>query len=641
MSAEELSGLIRSWADGGYYNEGAGREDLFDKVREECGVFGVFGIPDAAALTYYGLHALQHRGEESCGICTVESERPFESFRAHRGMGLVKEVFTKEVLDGLRGDRAIGHVRYSTAGSSALANAQPLVFKYRDGDLAVATNGNLVNAPEIRAELEAAGSIFQTTSDTEVIAHLIARSPLDFVGAVKEALRRVVGGFAFLIMTNNRLIAASDPNGLRPLCMGRLSGGYVFASETCALETVGAEFVRDIYPGEMLILGEGEEIRIERFAPLERRAVCAMEYIYFARPDSDVAGINLHAARKRMGSRLAIESFVDADVVTGVPDSSISAAIGYAEQTGIPYELGLIKNKYTGRTFIQPSQELRERGVKMKLSAVRRVVEGKRVVMIDDSIVRGTTSRRIVNLLREAGAVEVHVRITSPPFANPCFYGIDTPDRKDLIAAQMSVEEIRKAINADSLQFLSKEGFIEAVMGRVGAAGAIGGGVAVGAGVGAGAAGGVGVAGGSVAGYGAGSVGVAGGIGGAGGVGAGAAGGVGVAGGIGGAGGVGSGAAGGVGVAGGIGGAGGVGAGAAGRAGSAGVGAGATGGSVAGLAGRRFDPSVLDLKGLEAAGLSPAEFEAALRINGGMCMACFDNDYPTRIDFGKPSRTCG
>jgi len=606
MSAEELSGLIRSWADGGYYNEGAGREDLFDKVREECGVFGVFGIPDAAALTYYGLHALQHRGEESCGICTVESERPFESFRAHRGMGLVKEVFTKEVLDGLRGDRAIGHVRYSTAGSSALANAQPLVFKYRDGDLAVATNGNLVNAPEIRAELEAAGSIFQTTSDTEVIAHLIARSPLDFVGAVKEALRRVVGGFAFLIMTNNRLIAASDPNGLRPLCMGRLSGGYVFASETCALETVGAEFVRDIYPGEMLILGEGDEIRIERFAPLERRAVCAMEYIYFARPDSDVAGINLHAARKRMGSRLAIESFVDADVVTGVPDSSISAAIGYAEQTGIPYELGLIKNKYTGRTFIQPSQELRERGVKMKLSAVRRVVEGKRVVMIDDSIVRGTTSRRIVNLLREAGAVEVHVRITSPPFANPCFYGIDTPDRKDLIAAQMSVEEIRKAINADSLQFLSKEGFIEAVMGRVGAAGAIGAGVAVGAGVGLGAAGGVGVAGG-----------------------------------IGGAGGVGAGAAGGVGVAGGIGGAGGVGAGAAGRAGSAGVGAGATGGSVAGLAGRRFDPSVLDLKGLEAAGLSPAEFEAALRINGGMCMACFDNDYPTRIDFGKPSRTCG
>ncbi|OUM94400.1 MAG: amidophosphoribosyltransferase [Thermobacillus sp. ZCTH02-B1] len=585
MSAEELSELVRSWTEDGYYNEGAGREDLFDKVREECGVFGVFGIPDAAALTYYGLHALQHRGEESCGICTVDSARPYESFAAHRGMGLVKEVFTKEALDGLRGDRAIGHVRYSTSGASSPENAQPLVFKYRDGDLAVATNGNLVNAPEIRAELEAAGSIFQTTSDTEVIAHLIARSPLDFVGAVKAALQRVVGGFAFLIMTNTRLIAASDPNGLRPLCMGRLSGGYVFASETCALEAVGAEFVRDIFPGEMLILGEGKDIRVERFAPLKRRALCAMEYIYFARPDSDVAGINLHAARKRMGSRLAIESFVDADVVTGVPDSSISAAIGYAEQTGIPYELGLIKNKYTGRTFIQPSQELRERGVKMKLSAVRRVVEGKRVVMIDDSIVRGTTSRRIVNLLREAGAREVHVRITSPPFANPCFYGIDTPDRKDLIAAQMSVEEIRKAINADSLVFLSKEGFIEAVLGLP--AGALGAGVPVGAGVGAGAAAGGYAASGSSAGSAA----------------------------------AGSGrfAAGGP------------------SAGTGARGAGVYGAGASG-AGFRLDPAML--KGLREAGLTPEEFEAALAINGGLCMACFDNDYPTRIDFAKPSRTC-
>jgi len=662
MSAEELNGLVRSWADGGYYNEGIGRDDLFDKVREECGVFGVFGIPDAAALTYYGLHALQHRGEESCGICTVDSARPYESFAAHRGMGLVKEVFTKEALDGLRGDRAIGHVRYSTAGSSALANAQPLVFKYRDGDLAVATNGNLVNAPEIRAELEAAGSIFQTTSDTEVIAHLIARSPLDFVGAAKTALQRVVGGFAFLILTNDRLIAASDPNGLRPLCMGRLGGGYVFASETCALETVGAEFVRDIYPGEMLILGEGDEIRIERFAPLKRRAVCAMEYIYFARPDSDVAGINLHAARKRMGSRLALESFVDADVVTGVPDSSISAAIGYAEQTGIPYELGLIKNKYTGRTFIQPSQELRERGVKMKLSAVRRVVEGKRVVMIDDSIVRGTTSRRIVNLLREAGAVEVHVRITSPPFANPCFYGIDTPDRKDLIASEKTVEEIRQAINADSLEFLSKEGFIEAVMGRVGAGAAVpvGAGVGVDAGIGAvgnvagtggvSLSGGVGTAagGGGIGGRLAvvgGSVTVAGGAAGTGG--AGASGTVGVGVGTGNAGGVGGGAAGGAGVgaagiAGGAGGAGGAdGAGGAGAGGDGVIRAVGTGGVGVGRAGWRFDPSVLDLKGLQAAGLSPEEFEAALRINGGMCMACFDNDYPTPIDFGKPSRTCG
>jgi amidophosphoribosyltransferase len=465
--SDEVKQLAELWTSrGGHYNEGIGRDDIFDKLKEECGVFGVYGIPDAASLSYYGLHALQHRGEESCGIATVDSDKP-GSFAYHRGMGLVKEVFTKDQLDVLKGDRSIGHVRYSTSGGSGLANAQPLVFKYRDGDLAVATNGNLVNAPEIRRELEAAGSIFQTTSDTEVIAHLIARSPKDFVEAARDALQRVIGGFAFLIMTNDKLLVASDPHGLRPLCMGRLEGGYVFASETCALETIGAEYERDIQPGELLVFEKGE-LRIERFAPLERRATCAMEYIYFARPDSDINGINLHSARKRMGSRLAIESFADADVVTGVPDSSISAAIGYAEQTGIPYELGLIKNKYTGRTFIQPSQELREKGVKMKLSAVRKVVEGKRVVMIDDSIVRGTTSRRIVNLLREAGATEVHVKITSPPFANPCYYGIDTPDRKELIASSMTIEEIRKAINADSLSFLSNDGFIDAVGGNDG-----------------------------------------------------------------------------------------------------------------------------------------------------------------------------
>jgi amidophosphoribosyltransferase len=452
----------RLWS-GDYYNEGDG-EGLLDKLKEECGVFGVFGHPDAATLAYYGLHALQHRGEESAGICTSEGG----AFRYHRGMGLVKEVFDRARLDSLTGDRAIGHVRYSTAGESKLANAQPLVFKYRDGDLAVATNGNLVNAHVIRRELEAQGSIFQTTSDTEVIAHLIARSPKDLVDAVKDAFARLIGGYAFLIMTNDRLLAATDPHGFRPLVMGRLGRAVIFASETCALETIGAEYVRDIQPGELLVLDQGG-LREERYAPLERRAVCAMEYIYFARPDSDIGGINLHAARKRMGRQLAMESFVDADVVTGVPDSSISAAIGYAEQTGISYELGLIKNKYTGRTFIQPSQELRERGVKMKLSAVRKVVEGKRVVMIDDSIVRGTTSLRIVNLLREAGAAEVHVRITSPPFANPCFYGIDTPDRRDLIASNKTVEEIRRAINADSLYFLSQQGLVDAIGGQEGA----------------------------------------------------------------------------------------------------------------------------------------------------------------------------
>ncbi|MFC5702457.1 amidophosphoribosyltransferase [Cohnella faecalis] len=453
----------RLWT-GDYYNEGNGRDDIFDKLKEECGVFGVFGHPDAASLSYYGLHALQHRGEESCGICTSNEGE----FHYHRGMGLVKEVFDRDRLVSLTGTNAIGHVRYSTAGASKLANAQPLVFKYREGDLAVCTNGNLVNEPIIRRELEESGSIFQTTSDTEVIAHLIARSPKPLVEAVREAFSRLVGGFAFLIMTKDKLIAACDPNGLRPMVMGRLGNAYIFSSETCAFETIGAEYVRDVQPGELLVLDK-DGLHEDRYASENnQRAVCAMEYIYFARPDSDIGTINLHTSRKRMGRQLAVESFVDADIVTGVPDSSISAAIGYAEQTGIPYELGLIKNKYTGRTFIQPSQELREKGVKMKLSAVRKVVEGKRVVMIDDSIVRGTTSLRIVNLLREAGALEVHVRITSPPFANPCYYGIDTPDRRDLIASSKTVEEIRKAINADSLYFLSDQGLIDSVGGHDG-----------------------------------------------------------------------------------------------------------------------------------------------------------------------------
>lgn len=457
MSDEIIS--ERLWT-GDYYNEGTGRSDIFDTLKEECGVFGVFGHPEAASLSYYGLHALQHRGEESAGICVADGT----NFNYHRGMGLVKEVFDRDKLLSLYGDRSIGHVRYSTSGDSGLMNAQPLVFKYRDGDLAVATNGNIVNAPQIRKELEQMGSIFQTTSDTEVIAHLIARSPKDFVEAAKDALRQLVGGFAFLLLTNDKLIVASDPNGLRPLTMGRLGDAYLFSSETCAFEVVGAESVRDIQPGEILVL-DANGLQEDRYTDPGRKALCSMEYIYFSRPDSDLNGSNQHAARKRMGQVMAQESFVDADVVTGVPDSSISAAIGYAEQTGIPYELGLIKNKYTGRTFIQPSQELREQGVKMKLSAVRRVVEGKRVVMIDDSIVRGTTSRRIVNLLKEAGATEVHVRITSPPFKNPCFYGIDTPSRTELIASSKSIEEICREINADSLEFLSPEGLIQAVAG--------------------------------------------------------------------------------------------------------------------------------------------------------------------------------
>ncbi len=429
-----------------------------DKLNEECGIFAVYGHPNAAQLTYYGLHALQHRGQESAGIVTTDGR----FFRVHRGEGLVNEVFQNKTIAKLTGDVAIGHVRYA-AGGSGLANAQPLVFNYVDGELAIATNGNLVNGSKLRRELEKTGSILQTSTDTEVIAHFIARSQKEtLVERVKEALHYVVGAYALLILTNDELIVALDPHSLRPLSMGMLGDAYIFSSETCAFDTVGAEFLRDIEPGEMLVLNR-EGLQTTSFAQPERRSICSFEYIYFARPDSDISGINVHAARKRMGRRLFAEAPVEADVVTGVPDSSISAAIGFAETAGIPYELGLIKNRYVGRTFIQPTQELREQGVKMKLSAVRKVVEGKRVVMVDDSIVRGTTSRRIVNLLREAGAVEVHVRISSPPVNNPCFYGIDTADRDQLVAANHTVEEIRKLINADSLAFLSIEGMLEAI----------------------------------------------------------------------------------------------------------------------------------------------------------------------------------
>ncbi|PWA13160.1 amidophosphoribosyltransferase [Pueribacillus theae] len=449
-----------NWS-GDYYNEGMNaKNSIFDKLGEECGVFGVWGHPDAAQLCYYGLHALQHRGQESAGICTNNQGE----FHYSRGMGLVKEVFNESNLHDLTGHSAIGHVRYSTAGESKLANAQPLIFKYREGDLAIATNGNIVNALEIKSRLEKSGSIFQTSSDTEVLAHLISRSKHDdIVEAVKDALSQLVGAFAFLILTNDKLIAASDPNGIRPFTIAQLGSAYLFASETCAFDVVGATYLRDVLPGELLVLDRKNVMCKDSFAKPSRHAICAMEYVYFARPDSDINGINIHSARKRMGKKLAKESFISADIVTGVPDSSISAAIGFAEQTGIPYEIGLIKNRYIGRTFIQPSQELREQGVKMKLSAVRKVVEGKRVVLIDDSIVRGTTSLRIVNLLREAGATEVHVRISSPPFINPCFYGIDTPERKDLIAATLTLEEMCRKINADSLYFLSKTGMLESI----------------------------------------------------------------------------------------------------------------------------------------------------------------------------------
>ncbi|WP_226683068.1 amidophosphoribosyltransferase [Sutcliffiella horikoshii] len=429
-------------------------------LNEECGVFGIWGHPEASQITYYGLHSLQHRGQEGAGIVSTDGEK----LVAVKGEGLVNEVFGNGRLQELgAGKAAIGHVRYATAGGGGYENVQPLLFHSQSGSLALAHNGNLVNANALKHQLETMGSILQTTSDTEVLAHLIKRSGYTLLkDRVKNALSMLKGAYAFLIMTETEMMVALDPNGLRPLSLGKLNDAYVVASETCAFDVVGAEFIRDIEPGELLIIDNGG-LHSERFTLHTQRAMCSMEYIYFSRPDSNIDGINVHTARKSLGKQLAMESAVEADVVTGVPDSSISAAIGYAELSGIPYELGLIKNRYVGRTFIQPSQSLREQGVKMKLSPVRGVVEGKRVVMVDDSIVRGTTSRRIVRMLREAGATEVHVRISSPPIKNPCFYGIDTSTHEELIASSHSVEEMREIIGADSLAFLSPGGLVEAI----------------------------------------------------------------------------------------------------------------------------------------------------------------------------------
>lgn len=428
-------------------------------LNEECGVFGIWGHPDAAQITYYGLHSLQHRGQEGAGIVVTDGEK----LKGYKGLGLVTEVFNNGQLKNLKGHAAIGHVRYSTAGGGGYENVQPLLFHSQNGGLAIAHNGNLVNANALKHQLEHQGSIFQTTSDTEVLAHLIKRSGFKAVkDQLKNSLSMLKGAYAFLVMTETEMMVALDPNGLKPLSIGMIGDAYVVASETCAFDVVGAKFLRDVEPGELIVINN-DGIKSERFSFSSNRALCGMEFVYFARPDSNLNGINVHTARKNLGKRLAIEAPVEADVVTGVPDSGVSAAIGFAEEAGLPYELGLIKNRYIGRTFIQPSQELRERGVKMKLSPVRGVVEGKRVVLIDDSIVRGTTSRRIVNLLREAGATEVHVRISSPPIKHPCFYGIDIPTYQELVAASHSVEEICEMIGADSLAYLSVDGFIDAV----------------------------------------------------------------------------------------------------------------------------------------------------------------------------------
>ena len=430
-------------------------------LNEECGVFGIWGHPDAAKLTYFGLHSLQHRGQEGAGILANDQG----TLRRHRDTGLLSEVFRNPLnLEKLTGSSAIGHVRYATAGEASVDNIQPFLFRFQDTQFGLAHNGNLTNAQSLKSELEKNGAIFSSTSDSEILAHLIRRSHNpSFMGKIKEALNTVKGGFAYLMLFEDKLIAALDPNGFRPLSIGKMSNGaLVVSSETCAFEVIGAEWIRDVHPGELVIFDENG-ITYDRYTDDTQLAICSMEYIYFARPDSNIQGVNVHTARKRMGAQLAREFKNQADIVVGVPNSSLSAAMGFAEESGLPNEMGLIKNQYVQRTFIQPTQELREQGVRMKLSAVSGVVKGKRVVMIDDSIARGTTSRRIVKLLKEAGATEVHVAIASPALAYPCFYGIDIQSREELIAANHTVEETCEIIGADSLTYLSVEGLIDSI----------------------------------------------------------------------------------------------------------------------------------------------------------------------------------
>ena len=434
----------------------------FDGLHEECGVFGVWGVPNAVEVTYYGLHSLQHRGQEGCGIVTVNEE---EQLRRVKGLGLVTEVFNNDNLSTLKGDMAIGHVRYSTAGGGGIENVQPFMFRHNSGDFALAHNGNLVNSDQLRRYLEDRGSLFQSTSDSEILAHLVKKNPnerkMPRIYPIMEALNMIEGAFAFVVMTQRRIYACRDKYGLRPLSLGKLGDGYVVSSETCAFSTIGAEFIRDIEPGEIVTI-DHHGIRSRRYSEYQRHAMCAMEYIYFARPDSDIESMNVHTFRKESGKLLFKESPADADIVVGVPDSSLSAAMGYAEASGLLYEMGLIKNKYIGRTFILPSQEMRDKGVKMKLSPVMSIVSGKRVVLIDDSIVRGTTSLRIVRMLREAGATEVHVRIASPMIKFPCFYGVDISTYDELLCARRTLEEARQKIEADSLAFLSESALYEA-----------------------------------------------------------------------------------------------------------------------------------------------------------------------------------
>jgi amidophosphoribosyltransferase len=432
---------------------------MFDKLHEECGVFGIYGHPEASKMAYLGLYALQHRGQESAGIAAWDGNR----LVAYRAMGYVADAFTEAELARLAGPLAVGHVRYSTAGASKLVNAQPILIECAHGQIALCHNGNLVNADALRQELVRAGAIFQTSSDTEVILHLYARSqaalPED---ALVESLAQIQGAFSLVIATPDRLIAVRDPHGFRPLALGRLGDATVVASETCAMDLIGATWVRDVEPGEIVVVGPNGVRSLQPF-PAAPQAHCIFEHVYFARPDSYVFGESVNEVRTKFGRILARESAVQADVVVPVPDSGVCAATGYAEEAGIPLRMGLIRNHYVGRTFIEPQQSIRHFGVKVKLNPVRSILDGRRVVLVDDSIVRGTTSRKIVRMIKAAGAREVHVRISCPPTISPCFYGVDTPRRSELIAATHTLDEIRKYVEADSLRYLSLEGMLSAV----------------------------------------------------------------------------------------------------------------------------------------------------------------------------------
>lgn len=431
-----------------------------NEIHEECGVFGIYGVPNAARLSYYALHSLQHRGQQGCGIVAVDQNN---NLRLHKGQGLVTEVFNENALKNLEGSLAIGHVRYPTTAVGGPENIQPFTFNHTTGAFALAHNGNIVNSKELRRYLELHGSLFQTTSDSEIFAHLIKKESRENhrIHNIMDALNMMEGAFSTLIMTANRIYACRDKYGFHPLSIGKLGDGYVVASETCAFDAIGATFVRDVEPGEVVTI-DHHGLRSNDYSIFKRHKMCVMEYIYFARPDSDIEGCNVHNFRKRSGKLLYEEHPIDADIVVGVPDSSLSAAMGYAEASGLPYEMGLLKSKYVARTFIQPTQELRDNGVKMKLSPIRSVVNGKRIVLIDDSIVRGTTSKRIINMLRDAGATEVHLCIASPKYSYPCYYGVDTGTYSELIGANHTEEEICKIIGADSLSFLSEEALFRA-----------------------------------------------------------------------------------------------------------------------------------------------------------------------------------